>query len=418
MSARSQEPVLFFTAFEPSGDDHAAAAITELRRRHPNLKIYAWGGPKMEAAGAEIIRGAIDDAVVGLPGFRKINDHLSYNRKIGRWLDKHRVTVHIPVDSPAANFPICKLTKTRGIKVVHLVAPQLWAWGGWRIAKLRRRTDHVMCLLPFEQRWMEVRGVQATFVGHPLFDHAPILDDPEGVRATFPDSPMKLAIMPGSRPGEIKNNFHLLLRTFRLLRKHRPEVTAVIPATTPQVEERLRQMADEIGGWPEGLHMIIGDADLVIDWCDAALAVSGTVTLQIARQHKPMVVVYKAGRLIYHLLARWLIQTESFALPNVIAGSRIVPEFIPYFGGPERLFVEVDRLLSDPTAGRLQRQELVELASRFDGRVAARGAADCIEQFAGIEHRDPVEAPDTDEEPLVVQTTVGARRGATGSISP
>ena len=132
---------LLFTAFEPSGDDHAAGVIAELRRRHPSLEIFAWGGPKMERAGATIVERTGDDAVMGMPGFAKIREHQRINARIADWLDKNPVSAHIPVDSPAANFPICELSKARGIKVVHLVAPQIWAWGRWRIHKLRRMTE-------------------------------------------------------------------------------------------------------------------------------------------------------------------------------------------------------------------------------------------------------------------------------------
>jgi len=153
MTTDGVTPTLLFTAFEPSGDDHAAAVIRELRRRHPNLPIYAWGGPKMARAGATIICETGQDAVVGVPGWDKIRQHQRINKDIARWIATNRATVHIPVDSPAANFPICKIAKKSGLKVCHLVAPQVWAWGGWRIRKLRRRTDLVLCLLPFEERW-------------------------------------------------------------------------------------------------------------------------------------------------------------------------------------------------------------------------------------------------------------------------
>ena len=170
-AAAGSRPALLFTAFEPSGDDHAAAVVAELRRRHPDLPIYGWGGPKMERAGATIIERTGHDAVMGMPGLAKILEHKRINGRIRRWLDQNPVAVHIPVDSPAANFPICKMTKARGIRVVHLVAPQIWAWGPWRIKKLRRLTDLVLCLLPCEEAWFLTRGVRAKFIGHPLFDH-------------------------------------------------------------------------------------------------------------------------------------------------------------------------------------------------------------------------------------------------------
>jgi lipid-A-disaccharide synthase len=107
---------------------------------------------------------------MGIPGLGKVLEHLKINRAVKRWLQTHPVALHVPVDSPAANFPICKIAKKSGARVVHLVAPQVWAWAEWRVNKLRRLTDLVLCLLPFEEQWFAMRGVKARFVGHPLFD--------------------------------------------------------------------------------------------------------------------------------------------------------------------------------------------------------------------------------------------------------
>ena len=112
-------PALLFTAFEPSGDEHASIVIAELKRRHPDRPIYAWGGPKMAAAGAEVLERTGDDAVMGVPGLAKIREHLKINARIRRWLRKHPVAVHVPVDSPAANDPVCDIAKARGCKVVR-----------------------------------------------------------------------------------------------------------------------------------------------------------------------------------------------------------------------------------------------------------------------------------------------------------
>ena len=161
---------MLFTAFEPSGDDHAAAVIAELRRREASLPIYAWGGPKMERAGAALVGRTGGNAVMGLPGPRKVAEHLAIKRDIRRWLDERLAAVHVPVDSPAANFPVCALTRRAGMRIIHLVAPQMWAWGEWRTRKLRRLTDKVLCLLPFEHDWFQQRGIAARFIGHPLFD--------------------------------------------------------------------------------------------------------------------------------------------------------------------------------------------------------------------------------------------------------
>lgn len=400
---------VLFTAFEPSGDDHASAVIAELRSRHPALPIYAWGGPKMAAAGAMVIERTGEDAVMGVPGLSKIIEHQRINARVARWLDtppggnagtggQGLVALHVPVDSPAANFPICRITKARGIRVMHLVAPQMWAWGAWRVKKLRRLSDRVLCLLPFEEDWFLSRGVPAKFIGHPLFDRpldTAALDEraarmgrgevrngvtPTGTAAAAP----KVALMPGSRPSEMSSCFPILLDAFKRLRRDYPNTRGVVAATKPAVADALRERAKCLGGWPEGLDMVAGDTDAVVRWCDFALVVSGTVTLQIAKQHRPMVAVYRPKKWFYFLIGRWLVSTRHFTLPNLIAGKRILQEFIPHFGDGEDLAVEVIRLLRQPGYAEDQRRELAKVCERFRGHVAATEAVDEIEGMLGI----------------------------------
>lgn len=380
----SRPRALLFCSFEPSGDDHASTVIAELKRRHPDVRISAWGGPRMAAAGAEIVEQTGRDAVMGMPGLAKIQEHRRINERIEAWLDRHPVAAFVAVDSPAANFPICKLAKRRGIRVVHLVAPQVWAWGKWRVNKLRRLTDLVLCVLPFEERWFESKNVPARFVGHPLFDipldHASLA----AAASEMPEGSPKIALLPGSRPKEHLHNFPLLLECFRRLRADRPTAVGVVAATTPEVAQSLRESAQSLGGWPEGLAMEVRATDAIVKWCDLALVVSGTVTLQIARQRKPMVIVYKAGRFFYELIGRWIVTAPYLTLPNLIAGREIVPEFVPYFGDAEPIVQEATRLIEDPALAEQQRQELGKVIEPFAQKDAAQLAADAIERIAGL----------------------------------
>jgi lipid-A-disaccharide synthase len=376
--------ILLFTAFEPSGDDHASAVIAELRRRHPALQIYAWGGPNMERAGATIVERTGDEAVMGLPGIRKIREHGRINDRIAAWIRGHRPAVHIPVDSPAANFPICRIAKDEGVKVVHLVAPQIWAWGRWRIHKLRRLTDMVLCLLPFEESFFLKRQVRAKFIGHPLFDVMPDPADLQPRADRFGDGHPKLALMPGSRPAELRKSFPLLLEAFRQLRRAYPDASGVIAATKPAVADQLRRVAAALGGWPEGLQITSGDTDGVIRWCDLALVKSGTITLQIARQLKPMVVFYKSSRVLYYSFGKWVVATKFFTLPNVLAHREIVPEFVPHFGDASEIVQAARSLIDSPQKAQEQREELARVVEMFRGRNAASAAADAIEEVAGL----------------------------------
>lgn len=374
---------LLFTAFEPSGDDHASGVIAELKRRNPNRPIFAWGGPRMERAGATIIRRTGEDAVMGVPGLAKIREHRRINADIDRWLSSNPITVHIPVDSPAANFPLCEIAKRHRIKVVHLVAPQIWAWGRWRIHKLRRRTDMVLCLLPFEQRFFERREVPAKFIGHVLFDKP--VDKAELARksAGFGDGHPRIALMPGSRPDELYRHFPVLLEAFAAIRREHPSARGVVAATSPNVSNLLKDLARLEGGWPDGLSIVVQETDAVIHWCDLALVKSGTVTLQVTRQLKPMVVFYKKTNPLFFLFVRAILATKLFSLPNVIASKRIVPEFIPHWGGGEPIAAEALRILASPERQREQVAALRDVVSQFQGLDAAVLAADAIETVSG-----------------------------------
>jgi len=382
-------PALLFTAFEPSGDDHASAVIAELRRRHPGLTMYAWGGPKMERAGATIQERTGDDAVMGLPGIAKILEHLRINARIDAFMAAHKIAVHIPVDSPSANASICRIAKKHGAKVVHLVAPQIWAWGRWRIHKLRRLTDMLLCILPFEEAFFRKRYVPARFIGHFLFDSP--LDEAALDRraAVFSDSggvagEPRIAMMPGSRPDELRRHFPILLDAFRALCAKYPNARGVVAATNDRVAAALREMATRHGGWPDALRVVVQDTDAVVRWCQIALVKSGTVTLQVAKQRRPMVVFYQKSNLLMYFLLRIILSTRVFSLPNVLAHKRIIPEFIPHYGGPGPIVLAAERLLDEAQVADQQRRDLDAVVRQFDGKHAAVLAADAIEEFGGL----------------------------------
>jgi len=371
---------VLLTAFEPSGDQHAAVVIEELRRRDPDLAIHAWGGPAMERAGATILETTVHDAVMGLPGLAKIREHHRMHKRIVSWAREHRPAVHVPVDSPAANFPICKALKREGASVVHLVAPQLWAWGSWRIRKLRRDTDLVLCLLPFEQEWFSKREVPARFIGHPIFD-API--DGGGLDAAasgFGAGEPRLCLLPGSRPAEWRQNTPLLLEAFGRLRAEHAGAVAVIAAVDERSAGWIRSVVERVGDARDRPEVVVDATDAAIRWSELCVVASGTVTLQIARHTKPMVVFYRANPLMYSLLGRWLIESEFLTLPNLIAGSEIVPEFVPHFGDSRRLVESALTILGDTRVRERQREALEAVCAPFSGCAAGPAAAEAIQE--------------------------------------
>ncbi len=382
----AETPPILVTAFEPSGDEHASVLIQELLRRRPELRIVGWGNRKMAAAGAEVFERTGEHAVMGIPGPKVIREHIALNRRIGEWIAANKPTLHIPVDSPAANFPVCKLSRAHGVPIVHLVAPQLWAWGPWRIRKLRRLTDHVMCVLPFEEAWFRERGVDATFVGHPLWakeiDEAAVDAQLVEFGEALPDAAVRIGVFPGSRPAEAEKNFPIMLAALREISASRPGVAMVCAATTEDMLARLRRIASEHGGWPANMHPVVQVPDAVIRWSDVALSVSGTNTLRIARGRTPMVILFRASWFAWNFYGRWLIRAPFLSLPNLVAGREIVPELMPHLSDdPSPVVRELTRLLDDRAAWETQRDDLDAVSKQFESTNAGERAADVVLSF-------------------------------------
>lgn len=390
---RKRRGAILFTAFEPSGDAHAAPVIAELKARDPGLLIYAWGGPKMEAAGATLISSTCDDGAMGLDGFKKIAAVRSEIQKLKRWVTQHRVTVHVPVDSPAANFPIAKHLKPKGVRVAHLVAPQIWAWGPWRIGKLRKCTDCVMCLLPFEEQWFRTRQVPARFIGHPVINRE--LDTAAIAQRvkTMPQGAPRLLLLPGSRSSEVRRNLRLLVQSYVELADRNRGMAALIVAANERLARLMREM---LGDLPVGLHIIVGDIDAAIHWCDIALTVSGTVSLDLTRQHRPMIGIYRTGLLSW-LGAKIMLRTPYRLLPNIIAEREIVPEFVPAppWLSAKTIVDAATRFLRDSRTIAVAAEELRRVELRFHGRHPDVAAADIILRL--IDNR-PIEDPKAAQE--------------------
>ncbi|MBX3354852.1 MAG: hypothetical protein KF724_04045 [Phycisphaeraceae bacterium] len=368
---RARQAVILFTAFEPSGDAHAAPVIAALRAADSSLRICAWGGPRMREAGAEIIEESAADGVMGLSSLSRL---FAVRREIGRisrWMGQYKVNLHVAVDSPAANFPICKVAHRRLVRSAHLVAPQLWAWGEWRLKKLRRLTSGVLCLLPFEEAWFRARQVPAKFIGHPRINRDLPRFDIDSRRGTLPTGTPRILLLPGSRTSEVSRNLRLLVRSFTDLQdRHRGTVGLICCAT----DAHARLVRHLVPSLPTGLHVIAGDLDAAIAWCELALTVSGTVSLDLTRQFKPMVGVYKVS-LLSRIGAALLLRTPNRLLPNIIAERRVVPEFVPHWGGARAITEAADHLLQDSRRMAQASEDLKRVAARFRGHSPDEEAA-------------------------------------------
>ncbi|HXE55736.1 MAG TPA: hypothetical protein VN541_22120, partial [Tepidisphaeraceae bacterium] len=270
-----------------------------------------------------------------------------------------------------------------GIPVMQYVAPQLWAWAPWRMKRLRRLVDQVACILPFEQDYFRAHGVNATFVGHPLFDQVPTNPAP-AQNGRFPQSPPVIGLLTGSRRSEATHNFPHLLDVARRIRQQFPDASFLVPTTAgthPEVERILR----ESEGQSSGLRIEVGldRFDQMVPRCDLCITVSGTATLHVAAWGVPMVVVYRIGALQWNLGARWLVPARTFALVNVLAAGsarggkekHVVPEFVPWYGSNEPVAKTALELLKDPTRLTQQKQQLKQVVGQLSEPGASMKAA-------------------------------------------
>ena len=381
----SAKATVLFTAFEPSGDAHAAPVIAALKVMAPEIEIVACGGPQMERAGAIMIERTADDGAMGLSALSKIASVKKTQNAIRQWAQARRVNVHVPVDSPAANFAIAKFMKARGVRVCHLVAPQLWAWGPWRLNKLRRCTDLVLCLLPFEQEWFRSRRVPAKFIGHPVINRMLDQEQIDAQVKELPTGSPKVLLLPGSRSSEVTRNLPLLLKVFSdIQHNHRRAIAIMVTAN----DSLARLVRERVPTLPPGVLLMTGKLDAAISWSEIALCVSGTVSLDLLRQAKPMVGMYRTG-LLSVIGGNIMLSMPNRLLPNILAGKRVVPEFVPCLGRAGPISAAVENLLADQSRLRETANVLRALLPAFQGKRPDIEAAEAIIAF--VSGRSPLD---------------------------
>lgn len=272
-------------------------------------------------------------------------------RRVARFLEANKIDLVIVCDSPAFNFNVAKHARNLDIKTLFYVAPQLWAWAPWRISKLRKYCDKLCCILPFEQDWFAGRGIDAEFVGNPLFDGLAQTDLTNAKRdySSFNPASAKIAIIPGSRTAEVGALWRPMQQTAIELRKKYPHLTF----TTVAVDETTRGALDSTRLLGFRTSYAIDAVYQTARDCDFALVASGSATLQVASAGCPMAIMYKTSPVMWHILGRWLVTTKYLSLVNILADRRLVPEFMPYFRSTAPVVKAVRELFEDK--GRLTR---------------------------------------------------------------
>ena len=319
-----------FVAGESSGDQLGAALITALRARLPQLRCLGVCGPAMQAAGCEAWADSHELAVMGLiEPIRHLPRLARLRRMLRRRFLQERPQAFIGIDAPAFNLGLAARLKAAGLTTVQYVSPQVWAWRQGRVHDIGRACDLVLCLYPFEPDFYARHGVRAAFVGHPLADQVPLDPDRAGARAALglAVTDTVVALLPGSRVGEVQRLGADFLRAAAWVHARRPAVFAA-PMAAPAVR---RVFEGQRAGIAPALPLTVldGRAREVLAAADAVLVASGTATLEALLAKRPMVVAYRFSALTAFLARRLgLVKVRYFSLPNLLCEQPLVPEFL------------------------------------------------------------------------------------------
>jgi lipid-A-disaccharide synthase len=371
MSNKNKKYHVFISAAEPSADAHCAGLIAAIQENNPGIEFIGVGGPKMEQAGCELLENTTSKAAMIYKAFSEVARFYKIIKKIKHYLKSNEVDLVIVCDSPSFNFHVAKAAKKAGIKTLFFVAPQLWAWGGWRIRKLRKRCDKLCCLLPFEQNWFGQRGIDAVFVGNPLMDEVEIASSRVEQYADFDPKKTSFALMPGSRPAEIESLWKPMQQIALRLKEKYPESSFVTVAVDARKEELLR--AAQIPGFE--CDYSIDSVNKTAGAVDFSIVTSGSATLEVAAAGCPMVIMYQSSRILWHLFGRWIINAKYLSLVNILAGKELVPEFMPYFTSIEPIIMSIEQILEDKDKLSQLSRELTSLTKPLAEKKACKEVA-------------------------------------------
>ena len=335
---------ILFVAGETSGDLHAAAVAREIRRRAPELDLAGIGGSRMEREGVRLIEHVSQLSVMGFTEvLRHIPRHYRLLRQITARIRSGSTGLVIVVDYPGFNMKVARAAHEAGVPVLYYVAPQVWAWGSSRVAKLAEYVTKAAVILPFEEAVLRAGGVDAKFVGHPLLDRAvslPSLQQARQKLALPTESPI-LALFPGSRSQEIARHLDVFVASARELERRVPGLRVIVSGA-PDI-----RIDPSRCPYP----VITEDSFTVLSAVDAALCKSGTTTLEAAVAGCPLVIGYKTSRWTY-ALARRLLKVTHIGLVNIVAERGVAPEFVQDAFLPDEVASALEPLLDRSNPGR------------------------------------------------------------------
>ncbi|HJR59791.1 MAG TPA: lipid-A-disaccharide synthase [Vicinamibacterales bacterium] len=368
---------------EPSGDLYAGALASEIRALDPSATITGFGGDRLAAAGATLVENFSGLSVTGLLEVVRLlpRTYATYRRLLAD-ADAVRPDVFVAIDFPDFNFILARALKKRGIPIVYYISPQLWAWRAGRMKTMQRLVDRVLVIFPFEEAIYRAAGVPVQWVGHPLFDVQPAREPRDAFLAAHGVDPTRpvLALLPGSRANELRAILPDLARAAVLIHTRVPGVQFVV-ARAPHLDGELFAPLRELEAHGTRAVTIAGRTDDVLGAADAAVVASGTVTVQAALHECPMVVVYRLSPLTYRV-GKPLVRVDTYAMANLVAGRRVVPELIQDDFTPESVAHEASRLLTDRAHAERMRADLRGVKAQLGNPGASRRAAEAVREVA------------------------------------
>lgn len=405
---------VFVSAGEPSGDHHAALLVRAIKAQRPEAECVGLGGPAMAAEGCGLVADMTRLAVMWfLRVLLNIHRFVDLARRAERSFLDDRPDVCVLVDFPGFHWWLAWRAKRHGIPVVFYCPPQIWAWASWRTKKMRRLVDHVLSALPFEHEWFTRQGIRSTLVGHPFFDE---LDGPVAGPATGPDGRLVL-LLPGSRGQEIEGNLGTILRAAALVRQRAPTARFVVGALHERHAARIAAAIDAMRGELHGLDVAIetGRTRQLIGAAQAAIAVSGSVSLELLAARVPTVIVYRISGLAY-VVQSWFRHARFITLVNLLACDEpigptrpvlrpppgvepadpgmVFPEYLAVHDPARAMAAHVSDWLADPAArsGVVKRLERVACAVAHPGS-AERAATAVLAIAAGRRPAESIRPP-------------------------